>query len=125
VHTACHNSSPSADALYTAVTQWRTEFNRDFPDCELYLEDVWNETVSGETHIETILRSRKTLNETPPLVVDIYHNRQDSKGVWHLEAYQTTRMLAFTPTLIIQFLGTEATLSQEELHTLAHFAHAP
>lgn len=57
---------------------------------ELYLEDVWNEDHPGETWIEYILRSRKTLNETPRLGYDRYYNHQDAKGVWHLDDYITT-----------------------------------
>ena len=86
---------------YTQLNNIRSWVNNNLaPEFELYLEDVWhkesshkegsNNHVSGETHFEYILRSRRTLNETPALGYDIYLNHQDGKGVWHLDAYQST-----------------------------------
>ncbi|MBY0451178.1 MAG: hypothetical protein K2X01_11195 [Cyanobacteria bacterium] len=80
--------TPDAYAQLNSIRSWVN--NNLAPEFELYLEDVWNDHVSGETHFEYILRSRRTLNETPALGYDIYLNHQDAKGVWHLDAYQTT-----------------------------------
>jgi hypothetical protein len=84
--------SSGAD-LYERLNNVRNWVNAHFPTFELYLEDVWNDHVPGETHFEYILRSRKTLDETPALGYDIYKNHQDTNGVWHLDDY-TNSVLA-------------------------------
>ncbi len=99
------------DALITATEDRYTNFNavRDwvnatFPTVELYLEDVWNEHVEGETHFEYILRSRQTLEETPVLAVDVYQNHRDGKGVWHLGDYVESRELVPIAETVTAFL---------------------
>lgn len=81
---AAMKSSPDVYVQLNALRDW---INANYPDFELYLEDVWNEHVPGETRFEYILRSRRTLNETRVLGYDIYKNHQDAKGVWHLDEY--------------------------------------
>ncbi len=76
--------------LYKRMNTLRDWFNKQFPTFDLYLEDVWNENVDGETHFEYLLRSLHTKDETPPLAYDVYLNHQDVKGVWHLDDYQHT-----------------------------------
>lgn len=76
----------SAD-IYVQMNALRDWVNAHCPGFELYLEDVWNEHVPGETRFEYILRSRHTLNETDVLAYDIYKNHQDRGGVWHLDDY--------------------------------------
>jgi hypothetical protein len=77
----------SSEDLYIALNNTRDWVNANLPGFELYLEDVWNEHVEGETWFEYILRSRKTLNETSAIGYDVYRNHQDQKGVWHLDDY--------------------------------------
>ncbi len=86
------------------LNQLRDWVNANLPDFELYLEDVWNEHVPGETRFEYILKSRKTRNETPPLGYDVYKNHQDAKGVWHLDDYQYTVRDFKGPDELITFI---------------------
>lgn len=98
----------SAD-LYTQLNRLRNWVNASFPDFELYLEDVWNDHVPGETHFEYILRSRKTFNETPAIGYDIYLNHQDASGVWHLDDYVKSVLAYETPdemfSVLAAFMG--------------------
>jgi hypothetical protein len=91
---------------YTRMNALRDWFNQTFPTFEFYLEDVWNEYISGETHFEYIIRSRDTREETGPIAYDVYLNHQDTKGVWHLDDYQTTVITTASPDLICTFLNT-------------------
>lgn len=91
---------------YTNLNAVRDWVNATFPAVELYLEDVWNEHAEGETHFEYILRSRKTLEETPVLAVDVYHNHRDEKGVWHLGDYMESRELVPLVETVRAFLST-------------------
>ena len=77
----------SAD-LYTRLNQAREWFNTNVKGFSMILEDVWNETLEGQTTIDYQLRSLTTKDESLPLASDIYGNRLDAKGVWHVEAYQ-------------------------------------
>jgi hypothetical protein len=77
----------SAD-LYTRLNQARAWFNNNVQGFSMILEDVWNETVEGQTTIDYQLRSLTTKDESLPLASDVYANRLDANGVWHLEAYQ-------------------------------------
>lgn len=95
------NCSPD---FYTQLNALRDWVNANYPDFELYLEDVWNEKAEGETHFEYILRSRKTLNETELLGYDVYKNHRDSKGVWHLDDYQYSIRLIQDPKVILDFI---------------------
>lgn len=99
----CEQLSASPD-IYVQLNALRDWVNAHYPDFELYLEDVWNEHVPGETRFEYILRSRKTLNETEVLGYDIYKNHQDAKGVWHLDDYQSSVRLIDDPQLLIDFI---------------------
>jgi hypothetical protein len=66
----------------------RTWFNTHVTGFTIILEDVWNETIDGQTTIDYQLRSHNTKDESTPIASDIYLNRKDLNGVWHLEAYQ-------------------------------------
>jgi hypothetical protein len=81
---------PPSDAvdLYTRLNLARDWFNTHVQGFALILEDVWNETVEGQTTIDYQLRSLTTKDESLPLGSDVYANRRDANGVWHLEAYQ-------------------------------------
>jgi hypothetical protein len=94
-------SSPDVYVQLNALRDW---INAHFPDFELYLEDVWNETVDGETHFEYILRSRRTLNETAVLGYDIYRNHRDKNGVWHLDDYTGSVRLLDDSRLLLDFI---------------------
>ena len=96
------NCSPDIYVQLNALRDW---VNSHYPDFELYLEDVWNEKVEGETHFEYILRSRVTLNETELLGYDVYHNHRDAKGVWHLDDYQYSVRLIQDPHVILDFIA--------------------
>jgi hypothetical protein len=95
------DSSPDIYVQLNALRDW---VNANIPGFELYLEDVWNEKQDGETHIEYILRSRRTLNETDVLGYDIYLNHRDAKGVWHLDDYVKSVRLLDDPGVIIAFI---------------------
>ena len=72
---------------------------------ELYLEDVWNEHCAGQTRFEYILRSTRTLEETPPIGYDLYQNHQDAKGVWHLDDYlESVILMPDLAFLVVFFL---------------------
>lgn len=86
------NHLTASEDLYTNLNALRDWVNTTFPGVELYLEDVWNDNALGETHFEYILRSRQTFEETPPLAADVYTNRQDLGGVWHLGDYQSSHL---------------------------------
>jgi hypothetical protein len=90
---------------YERMNAIRNWVNANFPDFELYLEDVWNERTAGETHLEYILRSRVTLNETDIIAYDRYNNHQDEKGVWHLDSYQSTVVLIEDMQVLAKFLS--------------------
>ena len=102
------NAIAQSDDLYTQLNALRDTFNQYVSNYDLYLEDVWNENVDGETHFEYILRSLDTLNETERLAWDVYLNHQDAKGVWHLDDYQHSviRLPSLKATIddIIQFI---------------------
>jgi hypothetical protein len=98
---ACLNS---ASDIYVQLNALRDWVNAHYPTFELYLEDLWNEKAAGETHIEYILRSRKTLNETEVLGYDIYKNHQDAKGVWHLDDYVSSIRLIDDPAILLDFI---------------------
>jgi hypothetical protein len=89
-------------ACLNAIRDW---VNAHFPDYELYLEDVWNDNVAGETHFEYILRSRKTYHETDRLGYDVYRNHRDAKGVWHLDDYDHSVVLISDPSPILDFIN--------------------
>ncbi len=95
------DASPDLYVQWNAVRDW---VNAHFPDFELYLEDTWNERTEGETHLEYILRSRQTLNETPVLAYDIYLNHRDVRNIWHLDDYQSTIRLMTHPQEIVDFI---------------------
>jgi hypothetical protein len=90
--------------LYTQFNAMRDWVNAQYPNFELYLEDTWNERVNGETHIEYILRSRRTLNETDVLGYDVYQNHRDSGGVWHLGDYTHSVRLFSNPSELYDFI---------------------
>ena len=98
---ACLESSPDIYVQLNALRDW---VNAHYPDFELYLEDVWNDHVPGETWFEYILRSRRTLNETPMLGYDVYKNHQDAKGVWHLDDYVSSVRLIEDPRPLLDFI---------------------
>lgn len=79
--------------LYTRLNLARTWFNSHVTGFTMILEDVWNEAVAGQTTIDYQLRSQITKDESLPLASDIYLNRKDTNGVWHLEGYQGSVML--------------------------------
>lgn len=93
----------SAD-IYVQLNALRDWVNAHYTDFELYLEDMWNERTEGETHIEYILRSRKTLNETDVLGYDIYLNHRDNNGVWHLDDYVSSVCLLEDPRVLWDFI---------------------
>lgn len=95
------NASPDR---YLQLNNLRDWINQNCPEFELYLEDVWNEKVPGETHFEYILRSKKTYNESDVLGYDVYKNHQDAKGVWHLDEYVKTVRLLEDPTPLVAFM---------------------
>ena len=108
-----------APQRYTTLVEARTAFNKAMEALDLpahkgfvcVLEDAWNEATEGETHIEYSLRSLATKAETPPFAADVYHNRKDAHGVWHLEAYQHSVLLpslAQWPQALAQFLQEHA-----------------
>jgi hypothetical protein len=90
--------------LYAQLNAMRDWVNIHYKDFELYLEDTWNERTEGETHLEYILRSRRTLNETDVLGYDAYLNHQDEKNVWHLDDYTHSIQLFETPDEIYDFI---------------------
>jgi hypothetical protein len=94
-------SSPDIYVQLNAVRDW---INANYPDFELYLEDVWNDHQEGETWFEYILRSRKTLNETGMLGYDVYKNHRDTKGVWHLDDYVRSVRLFDDPAVLLNFI---------------------
>jgi hypothetical protein len=104
-----HSNRPVYDQLNTLRDWVNAHFGPQ--GFELYLEDVWNEHVPGETHFEYILRSKRTLNETTPIGVDVYTNHQDAKGVWHLGDYQSSRWLMTDPAPLLAFLMAEGGFS--------------
>jgi hypothetical protein len=79
---------PASADLYTRLNEARTWFNANVQGFTMILEDVWNETAEDQTTIDYQLRSLTTKDESPPLASDVYANRRDANGVWHLEAYQ-------------------------------------
>ncbi|MDX2084885.1 MAG: hypothetical protein SFZ03_05795 [Candidatus Melainabacteria bacterium] len=93
-----------AASRYDGLNQFRAWMNEHFPDFELYLEDVWNDPEAGFTRIEYILRSLKTLNETPPIGYDRYYNHRDGGGVWHLDDYLDTTLLITDPLVLLNFV---------------------
>ncbi|MEB3245165.1 MAG: hypothetical protein VKJ06_04170 [Vampirovibrionales bacterium] len=103
--------------VYDAINALRDWINLNLPDFECYLEDVWNEREDGQTWIETILRSRRTFNETDPLAYDAYLNQKDDKGVWHLGQYQYSKWNQTpeaTIELITQFVNDNLPTDEEE-----------
>lgn len=90
--------------LYDQLNAMRDWVNVHYPDFELYLEDTWNEREEGQTELEYILRSRKTLNETEVLGFDAYKNHKDNKGVWHLGDYTHSVRLFEKPDLLYDFI---------------------
>ncbi|MBX2860883.1 MAG: hypothetical protein KTR14_06595 [Vampirovibrio sp.] len=94
----------SSEDGYVRMNRLRDWFNETVPRYEIYLEDVWNEAVDGETHIEYILRSLGTLNETSPLGYDVYNNHRDDRGVWHLDDYVKTVQHIQSSQIITDFI---------------------
>ncbi|MEM0952391.1 MAG: hypothetical protein AAGI66_09675 [Cyanobacteria bacterium P01_H01_bin.74] len=92
---------------YDGMNAMRHWVNDHFDGFELYLEDEWNVRTEGETHLEYILRSRKTLNETAVIAYDAYYNHRDAKGVWHLGNYIQTVVLMHDRSILAHFLLTE------------------
>jgi hypothetical protein len=94
--------------LYTALNVFRDWFNRQYPDFEVYLEDAWNTSEwaqhPGQTWFEYILRSKITKDETAALAYDVYLNRQDERGVWHLEDYQESILREPDPGVLLRFM---------------------
>lgn len=90
--------------VFYGLSNLRDFVNRHFPTFEFYQEDVWNERTEGETHLESIIRCRQTLNETEPFAYDAYLNHRDPNGVWHLDDYQRTVFLMETPMPLVEFL---------------------
>jgi hypothetical protein len=74
--------------LYSRLNEARAWFKANVQGFTMILEDVWNETAEDQTTIDYQLRSLTTKDESPPLASDVYANRRDANGVWHLEAYQ-------------------------------------
>lgn len=98
----------SSQDVYVQLNALRDWINAHFPDFELYLEDVWNEKINGETHFEYILRSRLTLNETDVLGYDIYRNHRDKNGVWHLDDYVGSVRLLDDARPLLDFIRANA-----------------
>lgn len=80
--------APALADLYTRLNEARAWFNANVEGFTMILEDVWNETAEDQTTIDYQLRSLTTKDESTPLASDVYGNRRDANGVWHLEAYQ-------------------------------------
>ena len=74
--------------VYDQLNAMRDSFNLLGSRFDLYLEDNWNDPVPGETHFEYRLRSLDTKDDLGPLGIDVYTNRRDGRGVWHLGDYQ-------------------------------------
>ena len=89
---------------YQRLNILRNTLNETYPDFELYLEDVWNDNVPGQTHFEYILRSKVTYNETERLAYDVYLNHQDQNKVWHLDDYTHTVVLIETVEPLVRFM---------------------
>ena len=106
LHEALQRQLHSSEDLYVALNNTRNWVNAHCPDVELYLEDVWNEHAAGETWFEYILRSRKTLDELPPIGYDVYKNHQDAGGVWHLDEYVKSVRLLDDAEPLVAFIRT-------------------
>lgn len=89
---------------YQRLNALRNTLNQTYPDFDLYLEDVWNDHVPGETHFEYILRSKVTYNETERIGYDVYLNHQDQSKVWHLDDYTHTVVLIDTVEPLVKFM---------------------
>jgi hypothetical protein len=74
--------------LYSALNAFRDNFNQHFQNYDVILEDDWYKD-EGFTTIEYDLRCKET-KEFLVLAQDVYQSHQDTKGVWHLGAYQRT-----------------------------------
>jgi hypothetical protein len=99
-----------AEDLYAFWNAYRDWFNTHVNNYELYLEDNWFETT---TTIEYILRSLDTFNIVI-LAEDTYAN-EVVKGVWHLGAYQFTRLIVTNPlSEITLFIGQNTPLLLKE-----------
>lgn len=94
--------------LYQNLNALRAWFNAQFPEFELYLEDVWNDRLPGKTCFEYIVRSRLTKDETEPLAFDQYTNHRDAKGVWHLGDYEQSIVLMTDLTPVVHFVTANA-----------------
>jgi hypothetical protein len=100
------STTPIQD-LYHRLVHARTAFNRLFrQEFDCYLEDEWNEYVEGETWLDYRIRSLVTKDEFPPLASDIYLNRRDEGGVWHLGDYQNSIIKLTHFDELAQFLET-------------------
>lgn len=97
-------------AAYDKLNALREYINQYCAGVEAYLEDEWNVYAPGQTWIEYRLRSLKTLEETEVWGADVYLNKQDSKGVWHLLDYQETQVFFNHPDCLIPFLTQHATV---------------
>jgi hypothetical protein len=95
---------PLPTQAYEQLNAIRNWLNHYVAGYELYLEDVWNDHVPGQTWFEYILRSMATYNESPMLGYDVYLNHQDSKGVWHLDEYQHSKSLLGQGQAILDFI---------------------
>jgi hypothetical protein len=82
------NDALTRPIVYDQMNALRDRFNQLGSRFDLYLEDNWNDPVPGETHFEYRLRSLDTKDDLGPLGIDVYTNRRDGKGVWHLGDYQ-------------------------------------
>jgi hypothetical protein len=94
----------TSETLYDRLNALRAWFNGLQLGYEIYLEDEWNDPVSGETRLEYRLRSLRTYDELPPLGYDRYRNHQDSKGVWHLGDYQDTVLTLAEVSIVLAFI---------------------
>ncbi|MEB3287596.1 MAG: hypothetical protein VKJ04_08845 [Vampirovibrionales bacterium] len=94
----------SHDELFYRLSNLRDFVNQAFPTLEFYQEDLWNERILGETHLDSILRCKKSLYETEPFAYDVYKNHQDAYGVWHLDDYQKTVLLMSDTRPLVSFI---------------------
>lgn len=104
LHQAMKAQLESTGDTYTNMNHLRDWVNKNVPDVELYLEDVWNDHVPGETWFEYILRSKRTYNETEVIGYDVYKNHQDAGGVWHLDEYVSSKLLMEDPQPLVDFI---------------------
>jgi hypothetical protein len=91
---------------YEGLNAGRAWFNQHWgPTFEWYLEDEWNHQIPGQTWIEHHIRCLRTRHEFGPLGYDVYLNHQDSKGVWHLDAYQHSVVCIVNASKLLAYLS--------------------